>query len=110
MGDEKLFWNQHIHFIENSGKVPINLSRSISGTFMTLAWDLLHISRKKKNFKRTLLSRFYSFYLFFNLHCLQSPPQCWKIQLCPVTSPRRRTLLSLCSAEQEWRQSVLGCN
>lgn len=47
MGDEKLFWNQHIHFIENSGKVPINLSRSISGTFMALAWDLLHIFRKK---------------------------------------------------------------
>lgn len=47
MGDEKLSWKQHIHFIENSGKMPINLSKSISGTFMTLAGDLLHIFRKK---------------------------------------------------------------
>lgn len=47
MGDEKLFWNQHIHFIESSGKVPINLSGSISAAFMTLARDLLHIFRKK---------------------------------------------------------------
>lgn len=47
MGDEKLSWNQHILFIENSSKMPINLSKSISGTFMTLAWDLLHIFRKK---------------------------------------------------------------
>ena len=53
MGDEKLSWSQHIHFIENSGKMPINLSKSISGTFMTLAWDLLHIFRKKNNLKES---------------------------------------------------------
>lgn len=48
MGDEKLSRNRHIHFIENRGKMPINLRKSISGSFMTLAWDLLHIFREKK--------------------------------------------------------------
>lgn len=64
MGDEKLFWNQHIHFIENSGKVPINLSRSISGTFMILAWDLLHIFRKKYNLKGHCRAVFIAFIYF----------------------------------------------
>lgn len=51
MADEKLSWKQHIHFIENSSKMPINLSKSIPGAFMTCVWDLLHIFRKKYNLK-----------------------------------------------------------
>lgn len=64
MGDEKLSWNQHILFIENSGKMPINLSKSISGTFMTLAWDSLHIFRKKYNLKGHCRALFIAFIYF----------------------------------------------
>lgn len=64
MGDEKLSWNQRIHFIENSGKVPINLFKSVSGAFTTLAWDLLHIFRKKNNLKGHCQALFIAFLYF----------------------------------------------
>lgn len=80
MGDEKLFWNQHIHFIESSGKVPINLSGSISGTFMTLAWDLLRIFRKKKyNLKghcRAVFIAFIYFLIFIVCRALLNAGRC----------------------------------
>jgi len=48
-GGEEWCRKPHVHFIEKSGEMPINLSKSISGAFMTLARDLLHIFRGKKN-------------------------------------------------------------
>lgn len=64
MGDEKLSRNQHIHFIENSGKMLINLFKSVSGAFMTLAWDLFHIFRKKYNLKGHCQALFIAFLYF----------------------------------------------
>lgn len=64
MVDEKLSWKQHIHFIENSSKRPINLSKSISGAFMTRAWDLWHIFRKKYNLKGHCQALFMAFIYF----------------------------------------------
>lgn len=34
MVDEKLSCEWHVHFMENQSQMPINLSKSISGTFM----------------------------------------------------------------------------
>lgn len=48
-GGEEWCQKARVCFIEKSGEMPINLSKSISGAFMTPARDLLHIFRGKKN-------------------------------------------------------------
>lgn len=41
MADEKLSCKQHVDFIEHRSQVPVNLSKSVSGTFTACACDLL---------------------------------------------------------------------